>query len=241
MNMCSLPTNQGKPMKLTLIRHAESERNKTRRGEHFYKDNDQKLGTPNHKIKLTEEGVAQAKQVAKKLFDESQGEGGSVPHVIFHSGYERSKKTAHIILEEVTLLAEQSGVTLIIPTEQDHLLRERDAGYGIEMTEDESRGHFPFLNEYWKFDGMWFAVPPGGESVIQVMDRVNTFLIKLALSEKLKSKHIWAVTHGRTMSAFQMVIEKIPFEDADENVVKPHNCATATYEYKEGEWQTLVV
>ena len=226
-------------MKLTLIRHAQSERNKSIGGGHFYSDASQKSGIPNHRIKITEEGEAQARTVARRLRTVSIEKGIGTPTILLHSGYERSKKTAEIILNELQQLPLKMGITLKTTLEQDHLLRERDSGYGIEMTKHESKQHFPYLEDYWELDGTWFAVPPGGESVVQVMDRVSTFLLKLSLNKKFESKHVCAVTHAGTMSAFQMVIEKIPFEKADELVIRQKNCATAEYEYEDGDWASV--
>lgn len=226
-------------MKLTLIRHAQSERNRNIKGDHFYADASQKLGTPNHLIKITDLGESQAREVAERLFQTSLMEGKGLPSVLLHSGYERAKTTAEIILKEVKLFGKKNNIFVNTTLEQDHLIRERDSGYGIEMTHGESRNHFPFLEEYWGLDGTWFAVPPGGESVVQVMDRVSTFLVKLSMNKNLEGKHIWAVSHGRTMSAFQMVVEKIPFEKADELVIRPKNCATAEYEFECGVWKSV--
>jgi broad specificity phosphatase PhoE len=226
-------------MKLTLIRHAQSVRNKIVKGGHSYTDVSQKLGIPNHLIKITDLGEIQAKEVAKKLFQTSLMKGKGLPSVLLHSGYERARTTAEIILKEVKVFGEENNISVKTTIEQDHLIRERDSGYGIEMTHDESRGHFPFLEEHWALNGAWFSVPPGGESVVQVMDRVSTFLLKLAMNKDLEGKHVWAVCHARTMSAFQMVVEKIPFEKADELVLHPKNCATAEYELEYGVWKSV--
>jgi 2,3-bisphosphoglycerate-dependent phosphoglycerate mutase len=223
-------------MKLTLIRHAESERNKRIRGQSFLQSSEHRLGVPNHLIPITDLGEHQAEEVAKNLFNQAIHSGDGLPSVIIHSGYKRAKSTAEIILREVKTLASSKRFHMSTYLDQDHLLRERDSGYGIEMTRDESRQHFPYLDNHWDLDGKWFAVPPGGESVVQVMDRVSTFLIKLSLNKELEDKHVWVVTHGRTISAFQMVIEKIPFDMVNELVTSPKNCGYVHYTYAGGVW-----
>lgn len=221
-------------MKLVLIRHAQSARNAVFHGNTFYKDNQEKLGTPNHFIHLTDKGRGQAVEVGSTLY-RNEAEHGT-PKVILHSGFKRAKETAEIIKHEF----ETQHRSKNLPIEQNHLLRERDAGHAFEMRESEAAKHFPFLQDYWKFEGKWFAVPPGGESFVQVMDRVSLFLHALTSNRKYEGKTIYAVTHGGTMQAFKMVIEKVPFDEADKRVVNPKNCEVVRYEYENGEWKTFI-
>ena len=55
-------------------------------------------------------------------------------------------------------------------------IRERDSGYAYDMTEEEAKKQFPWMEEYWKTFGGFFAVPPGGESYAQVAQRIYLFL-----------------------------------------------------------------
>jgi 2,3-bisphosphoglycerate-dependent phosphoglycerate mutase len=222
-------------MKLVLIRHAQSIRNVALQGSHFYEDEQEKLGLPNHFIHLTEKGKAEARDVGHTLCALEKQHG--TPAVLMHSGFKRAKETALLIKEEVGLIYEGSSFSL--PIEQNHLLRERDAGHAFEMSEGEAAKYFPFLQQYWGFEGKWFATPPGGESFIQVMDRVSLFLHILANNKKYEGRTVYAVSHGGTMQAFKMVIEKIPFDEADERVRNPKNCELARYEYEQGEWRPL--
>jgi broad specificity phosphatase PhoE len=223
----------GTIMKLILIRHAQSVRNAAFKGNTFYRDDQEKLGLPNHVLGLTEKGREQARDAAQKILA-GVGVYGS-PTVILHSGYVRARDTANIIHEEFS-----KSYNHEIEFEQNHLLRERDAGHAFEMSGSESRHHFPFLEDHWKFEGKWFAVPPGGESFIQVMDRVSTFLHILSQESRPRWRDgtIYAVTHGGTMRAFQLVVEKIPFEEAEEQVTIPKNCEMAGYQYVNGSWKT---
>ncbi|MBP6888261.1 MAG: histidine phosphatase family protein [Candidatus Pacebacteria bacterium] len=216
-------------MKLILIRHAQSVRNAAFKGNHFYHDGQEKLGTPNHSLTITEKGKDQARAVATMLLSEiKKGEEAS-PSLLLHSGFIRTRETANIIFE---VLQNESS----FPVEQNHLLRERDAGHAFEMWESEARQHFPYLESHWDFEGKWFAVPPGGESFIQVMDRVALFLQTLTVDTRHKDKTVYAVTHGGTMRAFQMVIDKVPFEKADELVLNPKNCGIVKYNYVHNVW-----
>ncbi len=219
-------------MNLVLIRHAESARNVLFKGSHFYLDHQKKIGMPNHLVPITKEGERQAKHVAEKLLANF-----GPPAVILHSGFARTKQTAGIIKNEIIKQFARSNIDFDVEMEQNHLLRERDAGYAFEMSQSESQTNFPYLQDYWKFEGNWFAVPPGGESFIQVMDRVSTFLHMTSLAEKYSSKTIYAVTHGGTMRAFQMLVEKVPFDKADELIINAKNCEIHTYQFKCGVWE----
>ncbi len=222
-------------MKLILIRHAQSVRNALFKGNRFYRNDQEKIGIPNHILPITPKGEGQAKEAARILnsnFDK--------PDVILHSGFTRTLQTAKIIRDEMVIRSALDGHALSVGLEQNHLLRERDAGYAFELTENEKEKHFSYLDDYWKFEGNWFAVPPGGESFIQVMDRVSTFLHMLSLVEKYHDKTIYAVTHGGTMRAFQMLAEKVPFDKADELITNAKNCEIHAYQFKHGIWEKVI-
>jgi 2,3-bisphosphoglycerate-dependent phosphoglycerate mutase len=218
-------------MKLILIRHAQSVRNAIFKGGHFYKNDQEKLGLTNQAIPISEKGEGQAKEVAQQLYYNFD-----LPEVILHSGFTRTLRTARIIRDEMIVASALNDHTFSVELEQNHLLRERDAGYGFEMHEGEAAKNFPFLQEYWDFEGKWFATPPGGESIVKTMDRVSLFLHTLSVNEKYRDRTVYAVTHGGTMRTFQMVIEKIPFERADELVREAKNCEIHAYQFKKGAW-----
>jgi broad specificity phosphatase PhoE len=223
-------------MKLILIRHAESLRNVHRNGKAFYDVGQEKIGLPNHLIPITENGRRQADSVADTLYSKWSSGEHAKPAIMIHSGFVRTRDTANIIHSKLKVLAENDGTSFEIPMEQNHLLRERDAGHTFEMDSAEAEKYFPHLEDYWRLDGKWFAVPLGGESIVQVMDRVSIFLYQLAQNQKLKNSTVYAVTHGGTMTAFELVIKKVPFSEAAERVHAPKNCGVANYEYKEGVW-----
>ncbi len=222
-------------MKLVLIRHAQSVRNELFKGQHFYEDSQGKLGLPNHLITLTDKGRGQAKARGYELYLKEKERGRAV--VILHSGFTRAKETAEIIKKEIEHSYKEVDTLFTLPIEQNHLLRERDAGHAFEMNRSEVDHHFPYLDDYWKFDGKWHAIPPSGESLVQVMDRVSMFLHMLANTKKYEDETLYAVSHGGTMQAFKMVIEKIPFDEAEDRVHSPKNCEVAQYEYVKGEWE----
>lgn len=223
-------------MKLVLIRHAQSLRNVQRGGRPFYDVGQKKIGLPNHLIPVTKEGRLQAEKVAHALFRGLLCGKYTTPSVIFHSGFVRTIDTANIILTIFKGMG-TGGRFNKTPLEQNHLLRERDAGHTFEMDYEEAKTNFPHLDDYWKLDGKWFAVPLGGESLVQVMDRVSLFLNQLIQRLEWEDSTIYAVTHGGTMMAFEMVIKKIPFEKATELVQTPKNCGVREYDYEDGVWK----
>lgn len=223
-------------MKLLLIRHAESVRNVNRKGKVFYDVGQEKIGLPNHLIPITKKGEGQAVEVAKKLYRDWKTGKQSLPVLLIHSGFVRTKDTCDIVYSHLKKYVATDGVTFDIPTEQNHLIRERDAGHTFEMDEVEAMTHFPHLSDYWKLDGKWFAVPIGGESLVHVMDRVSLFLSQLVHDERLKDATVYAFTHGGTMQAFEMVITKKPFDGESLKITTPENCEYICYEYAHGRW-----
>ena len=218
----NLPNAQ-KPNVLILIRHAESDRNKVKKGLSYFADEytrNQVRGVPDHKIALTELGRSQAEATGKGI---KQHFG--VPDYIYHSGYTRTIQTTEGILKAYTD-EEQSKIKI----RQNIFLRERDSGFAYDMTEEEARKHFPWLKEYWETFGGFFARPPGGESLADVVNRAHTFMS--IINQRSSGKKIFAVTHGGTIRCLRYVIEKWTHDRAlawppGES---PKNCSLTVYE-----------
>ncbi len=215
-----------------MIRHAESVRNVALRGKTFYDQGQKKINIPNRHIELTQTGVKQASCLYKTLTDLIHSHTIAPPDVTMSSGFTRANKTADIVLEG---LRREDFVSPEIV--HNHLIRERDSGYGYEMTEEESRRNFPYLKAHWTFEGKWFSTPPGGESLVQVMDRAALFLHTLSLDERYKGKMVYAFSHGGFMQAVHMVVGKIPFEEAEALVKNPENCHFDIYSNEQGFWE----
>src|SRR6185369_9678915 len=131
----------------------------------------------------TEGGIRHATRIADYVMAEYDR-----PDIVIHSGYQR-------VLPIVERF-EQYGVK----TKKDVLVREREPGYCHNMLEEEMKEQFPFLSEYWKRVGPFYAVPPGGESIAQLCEnRARPFCQSLA-AEKLSigvvlthKRFIWGV------------------------------------------------
>ncbi|MFO0605583.1 MAG: histidine phosphatase family protein [Polyangiales bacterium] len=184
------------PETLVLVRHAESERNMARRVGVFLADaaaREEMGGRPDHHVLLTARGEAQAEAVGRLLRAR-----GVCFDAAYDSGYVRTVDTLTGLLA-----AWPEGERP--PRATDLTLRERDIGYSWNMTADEARTAFPWLQGHWDTAGPFFGKPPGGESVADVCVRVRAFL------ERMRREHggrrVLAVTHGRTIAAFRAVLE----------------------------------
>ncbi len=212
---------------LILGRHAESERNDTKRNHGFFvsrKERDKLMGAPDHLIPLTPLGKEQAQHMGGVL-----RERFPVPTQITHSGYRRTIETTHGILAAYTSREyDQVYVTW------SHLIRERHAGYGFEMLDVEADIYFPWLQRYWKTWKNMFATPPGGESIITTADREVSFL--QALEARFRAdptRTEFVIGHGIGHHALRFLIEKWTYVEADEHYKQGPlpNCGMVAYKY----------
>lgn len=223
-----------RPAELALIRHAESARNRAKRGTTYFADDYARkdvAGIPDHEIPLTDEGKQQARAAGAYLRDRL-----GAPDYLYHSGYLRTVQTAEGIL---SAYPEARRVGMKVRANQ--FIRERDPGYAYDMTEDEATAAFPWLQDYWKTFGGYFARPPGGESLADVTNRVHTFLDTLFRDRA--GQRIFVVTHGGTIRCFRFLLERWDYQRAlrwpeDES---PANCGITTYRYDRGLGRMVLV
>lgn len=211
------------PQVLVLVRHAESERNVAKKGNVFFTDDEARKAlraTADHRVALTALGHRQAEAAGRSLraryarFD-----------AVYHSGYARTRQTTDGILA-----AWPEAERAAMPVAHDLFVRERDTGYGWDMTTAEAEAAFPYLQEYWRTVGPFFARPPGGESVAQVCERVRMFL------DRVESAHaggrVLVVTHGVTLRAFRYLLEGWDYDQMEESLRAhaPRNASITAYE-----------
>lgn len=212
-----------KPSMLVLIRHAESKRNEALNGALFLNDPTllEAVGkVPDHKIEITEKGWAHAKQTSSAL-----KENFGNPDVVFHSGYKRTKETAEGLLSEYKEIK--------IPLKEDLSLREREGGYTHTLLESEKDKYFPYLQDYWNVVGGLFARPVGGESLMDVVQRLKPYLEKL--DKEHAGKKVFLVTHGRVIQCLRFILDEMTWEEM-ENFLEdpastPDNCGVTVYKY----------
>lgn len=210
------------PAKLVLIRHAESERNKALDGALFITDPsllEAVAKIPDHKIALTEHGIAQAAATAASL-KSSIG----VPDVVFHSGYLRTKQTA------AGLLGAYDPGTIVV--KENLALREREGGYTHVLLAADAQNYFPYLQDYWSVVGGLFARPVGGESLMDVIEqRLKPFLQMLFAD--YADKTVVLVTHGRVIQCLRFILDEMTWEEMEaflsEKDNTPKNASVTVY------------
>jgi broad specificity phosphatase PhoE len=209
---------------LTLIRHGQSTRQVALNGNfHFtsHEHRKQLNNLPDHQIPLTAIGWRQSQHTGTYLWGKYHA-----PDVIFHSGYMRTVQTTAGLLSGFPEDVRQN-----IVVHENMLLREREAGYTYAMTDEEVKVHFPWHQAYWDRTGPLFAVPPGGESIAQVVERLRVFLNELQYS--CHHRRVWFVCHGRVIQAFRIIMEDLSIEQATTLLatdVHPANCSVTRYE-----------
>ncbi len=217
-----------RPLKLVLVRHAESTRNEAKKDASFFADEfsrNKVKGIADEAVPLTEAGKAQARitgQVLKQSFGQFD--------YIYHSGYQRTVQTVDEMLKNYTE-SEQARINVRMST----FIRERDAGYAYDMTEAEARQNFPYMEEYWKTFGGFFAVPPGGESIAQVCQRVYSFLDTIFRDRA--GQTVLVVTHAGAIRSFRFILEKWNYNQALKFTTNqsPLNCGVTVYDYNKAQ------
>jgi broad specificity phosphatase PhoE len=215
------------PTLLVLVRHAQSARNKAKKGRIFFSDATARKGVggiPDHLVQLTESGHLQAKQTGQAL----RQQFGVFDHVET-SGYARTEQTADDLLSAYAS-AEPSRMT----RRTNLFLRERDTGYAYDMTEAEAATAFPWLDDYWHTFGHFLARPPGGESLADVVMRVQMYLDLIAQTSA--ARKLLIVTHARTIQCFRFNLEHWSYNEAETrlNEATPFNCSATVYSRQPG-------
>ena len=188
-----------RPLEIVLVRHAESVRNEVKKDESFFADEfarNKVRGMADEEVPLTDSGRSQAR-ITGHVLKQSYG----TFDYIYHSGYKRTEQTVEEILKNYSE-SEIARMQIRMST----FIRERDAGYAYDMTETEAKKHFPWMEEYWKTFGGFFAVPPGGESLAQVVERVYLFMDTLFRDRA--GQKILVVTQEQTTFALNQVALK---------------------------------
>ena len=144
----------------------------------------------------------------------------------YHSGYQRTVETLDDILAAWPTQERES-----IQVRMNPFIRERCPGYAYDMTTAEAHAAFPWLEEYWTTMGGYLAQPPGGESLIQVSERVYVFLNMLFRDRA--GQRILVVTHGGTIRSFRANLERWSYDQATAwpPGQSPRNCCLTLYEF----------
>ncbi|MCR4313831.1 MAG: phosphoglycerate mutase family protein [Candidatus Uhrbacteria bacterium] len=215
-----------RPRKIVFIRHGESVRNAAKQGSVYFTDDAARAqirGVPDHRIGITAFGEMQSTKTGATIYEHH-----GIPHVFYDTGYERTRLTREGILSAYPE-EERSRIKL----RSNSFLRERDAGYGYDMTKEEAERHFPWLDEHWKTKGGFLARPPGGESLADLSMRVQMFLD--ILYREHAEETVFLSIHGGTIRCLRFLLEDWTYEQFEDSLKghTPANCGVTVYEYDE--------
>jgi len=199
-------------------------RNEAKGGNTYFPDDESRLpvqGIPDHEIPLTDLGHGQALLTGSGL----RNRFGTFDY-IYHSGYKRTMDTMNGILQAYT-----SEELARMKIRMNHFIRERHAGYAYDMTTEEAATHFPWLKEYWKTFGGFFATPPGGESLELFSSGIYLFL-NMLFRDRVGEK-VLVVTHGGTLRCFRFLLEHWTYDKAEKwpTGQSPKNCGVTVYQH----------
>ncbi|XP_057962928.1 phosphoglycerate mutase-like protein AT74 [Malania oleifera] len=186
------PQNKALPKRIILVRHGESQGNL---------DGAAYTTTPDHKIPLTQQGLAQARLTGEGLRRVIFGDGGceSARVYFYVSPYERTRST----LREI---GRSFSKKRVIGVREECRVREQD--FGNFQVEERMK----LVKETRQRFGRFFYRFPEGESAADVYDRVSSFLESLWRDIDMNRIHrdpthelnLIIVSHGLTSRVFLM-------------------------------------
>ena len=174
-------------MKIFLIRHGESMQNT--------KEN-YSIGLPDHKVYLTEQGKEEAKLAGHFLKQYiADNEIDLSNSVMWVSPYTRTRETASIINEQLSIKKVKEDITLI--EQQYGLFSDKEIAKIREMYPDQ----FAFYDNYYQNDGKFYAKLPQGESPFDVALRTKQFIDTIYRD---RENVLFVVSHGTTIKTIVM-------------------------------------
>jgi broad specificity phosphatase PhoE len=213
------------PKQLVLVRHGQSLLNvihakspsffETREDKERFKD------LPDHKVGLSALGHEQATKTGRALF-----QAGYRFTDVLDTGYERTVETLDHILE-----AYPDEEKEFMTRQHDLSLRERENGYSYSLIKKEMETHFPWMQEYWKTVGPVLARPIGGESIADVITRVQLGLGHIF--QATEDKKVLIAMHGRVLASIRYLLEDWSLGDLEKYLqANDHkNCGVTVYNY----------
>jgi probable phosphoglycerate mutase len=165
---------------------------------------------------LTERGLAQAKALGRRLQREKF-------NALYSSDLGRAVQTAHEI-------SNVTGHKIIV----DARLRERHLGIFQGLNADEIESKYPHERRLMRTSGPAYVIP-GGESMVQCVERNVAFLNRLV--EKHAGETVVVVTHGGVVSGFFRHTLAIPLEAPRR--FEFVNAGLNVFAHEEGNWMLL--
>jgi len=162
---------------------------------------------------LTEQGVAQAREVATELLDRY-----GLPDAVETSPVRRARQTAELIVDTLRI-----GV----PPVQDDRLTEPDPGLADGMTHAESAARFGSFDPRSEPDR---PTAPGGESWNRFLARIEHYV---EAQDSRPGEHRWVVTHAGFMV---WLVRHLSGATGSALWLDPGNCSSLVFEVDEGRW-----
>jgi probable phosphoglycerate mutase len=204
----------GHPRRIDLVRHGQSAGNVANDAARAARLEELDLSIRDMDVPLSDLGEAQARALGSWV-------AGIEPDLIVSSPYRRAVDTARLALGE----ARRDR-----PIVLDERLREREFGVLDRLTRAGIEARHPEQAAARTFLGKMYHRPPGGESWVDVADRVRSFHRDLRLDHE--GRHVVIVAHQAVILLFRYVLEDLTEDevlaiDAEADIA---NTAVTTYE-----------
>ncbi|KAI9185231.1 hypothetical protein LWI28_005485 [Acer negundo] len=216
------------PKRIILVRHGESQGNL---------DTSAYTTTPDHKIPLTSQGIAQARRCGSLLNNLVSSGGSSQNYRVYFyvSPYERTRST----LREI---GRSFSKNRIIGVREECRIREQDFG-NFQVRERMSR-----IKETRERFGRFYYRFPEGESAADVFDRVSSFLESLwrdidlnrLQNDPSQELNLIIISHGLASRVFLMKWFKWTVEQF-EHLNNPENCDLRVMQLGQGGDYSLAI
>lgn len=178
-------------MKITFARHGESTANTL----HVFS---------NHQADhpLTEKGKAQALALANRLLDQKFS-------AFYSSPIPRAVETAQIVSDQIHLQFKiHNG------------LKEFDAGVLEGRSDENAWAEFSALWKGWFTEELGNKKIEGGESLVEIRDRLGNFLVEVLQQHPETDASIFCITHGGLLyAAIPGLVENIPYAFVREHLL----------------------
>jgi 2,3-bisphosphoglycerate-dependent phosphoglycerate mutase len=172
---------------MVLVRHGQSEWNL------------KNLFTGWRDVGLTEEGIAEAREAARRLKATNLTFG-----VCFTSALSRAQRTLDLMLEELG----QSD----LPVTRDQALNERDYGDLSGLNKDDARAKWGEEQvQVWRRS--YATAPPGGESLRDTGARVWPYYIHTIQPHVMGAEGVLIVAHGNSLRALIMALDGLTADE----------------------------
>ena len=175
---------------------------------------------------LTEKGITQATALATRLLEQQFS-------AFYSSPIPRAVETAQIVSDH-----------LHIPYKIHDGLREFDAGVLEGRSDENAWAEFSELWKAWFVEGLGNTKIEGGESLIEIRDRLGTFLSDVLQQHGEIDASILCITHGGLLyAAIPGIVNNIPYSFIREHLLENADCVIINWDgnkWKCEQWAGIV-